>query len=245
MPSRAELTEMVCNGASYGELGRKYGLSPGLVHLIVTGLPADGSDVLGPEFLAARPGLLPGSSQHLANPPSEVSTESSAVRTWITTRAATDRALQEAAAARSVAPPPIETDEGDVVDVLGHQHNQAKYVLEELQAMPAEPVAPREAALATLRELLAPHERVEHKHFWPAVRRWLDGGPALADQGEEQEKHAAALLAEAGSDSESVQQLGTELSKHVAFEDVVFLKVRQQIPPEERAHLAEAVRKGT
>jgi hypothetical protein len=54
-------------GASYAEIARLLGVRPGLAYMLVTGIPADGSDSLSPEDLR-REGLL-ASSQHLANPP--------------------------------------------------------------------------------------------------------------------------------------------------------------------------------
>jgi hypothetical protein len=55
--------------------------------MIATGLPADGGDGLAPEELDNKR-LLPGSSQHLVNPPAFNPTRSEEVIHWVQARAA-------------------------------------------------------------------------------------------------------------------------------------------------------------
>lgn len=241
MPTRAQLQQLVASGAGYGEIAAKYGMSAGRVYMIVTGLPADGSGVRGPEFLADRVGVLDGSSQHLANPPTEVATESENVRNWLRERAGRDSAMQHAGAARTFEPPPVNDDDStDVINVLGQQHNQVKYLLEQLEALPSDAVDDKQQLLGMVRERLEPHERAEQKYLWPAVREGLPGGDALADHGEEQEREADELLKQ---DDVDVGELSTALGKHVAFEDYVFLQVKEHISEGERSNLGKRIRK--
>ncbi|MCC9308361.1 hypothetical protein LN042_14895 [Kitasatospora sp. RB6PN24] len=107
MPRREVLRAMVASGLSYEAIGREVGIPAGQVYMIVTGLPADGSDVLPPEESQGRVGLLPSSSQHLANPPTEVPTRQPAVAQWLRERAGADPAMRQAAASRSAAPPQV------------------------------------------------------------------------------------------------------------------------------------------
>ncbi len=44
----------------YEEVAEEFGIPPGLAYMIVTGLPADGSDVLRPEELEGRQCSGPG-----------------------------------------------------------------------------------------------------------------------------------------------------------------------------------------
>src|SRR5205823_4236562 len=69
MPTRDQLVAALRSGRSYEQAGEDFGIPPGQAYMIVTGLPADGSDVLGPELLERKKEfLLDGGSQHLANP---------------------------------------------------------------------------------------------------------------------------------------------------------------------------------
>jgi Hemerythrin HHE cation binding domain len=257
MPTRAQLEPLVRAGASYEEVAARFGIPPGQAYLIVTGLPADGSDVLGPEWLASRTGVLEGSSQHLSNPPTEVPTDKPGVAAWRTGRARADRAMQAAAAARTATPPPIDEPEktDDVVDVLGRQHNQVKYLQEQLEAIPAkknggtaEHVQRRVSILDMMRMRLAAHEAAEEEYLWPAVRSGVPDGDALADQAIGQEKHGDELLAAldgmTGDEEqfdELVDALMSALRKHVAFEDKVFLAVKEHLPAEQRDELGRKV----
>jgi hypothetical protein len=251
---------MVRTGASYQEIGHRVGLPAGQVYMIVTGLPADGSDVLAPERLADREGLIAkGSSQYLANPPTELPKEQPRVKEWIKARARADTPMQRAAAERTAEPPAIRDEDAtdDVISVLGREHNQVKYLLEQLETIPgvrqggsAAQQQRRVSIVDMIRERLAPHETAEEAHLWPAVRKALPDGDALADQALAQEQEGNEILAALeglpGDDErfdDLVEKLGLALRKHVAFEDGVFLAVTRALPEARRGKLGRRVRK--
>jgi hypothetical protein len=249
MPDRAALLAMRREGASYQEIGHRCGLPPGLVHLIVTGLPADGGDAPGPESLAHREGLTGGSSQHLVNPPTELPEPKGSVARWLRARAHGDEPMRHAARARTPEPPPIREGEGgaaseDVITVLGRDHNRVTYLLEQLKAAPGAGAE----LIALVRERVLPHGRAEAEVFWPAVRRALPDGAALAEGGLAQGRETAEVLAALdgldGADDRFdplVERLSLTLRRHSALADRVFLAVADAVPLEERAALGRAV----
>jgi Hemerythrin HHE cation binding domain len=255
VPRRDQLLGRLRAGRSYPEIGREFGVPAGQAYLIVTGLPADGSDVLGPESLASREGILDGSSQHLANPPTEVPTEDASVLAWTRARAAADLPMRQASQSRTAEPPEPAEQAVDLVDVLGQDHNQVNYLAEQLQAIPgvrqggsAGQQQQRVSIVDMIRIRLARHETAEEEHLWPTVRAALPDGAALADTALEQEQHGKDLLqaldglpGDADRFDELVEQLVAALRKHVAFEDLVFGKVKQVIPAEQRAELGRRV----
>ncbi len=87
MPTRDQVLELLDHGHSYETAARELGLPAGQVFMIATGLPADGSDTPTPEELKNRR-LLPGSSQHLVNPPVFNPTRNEEVIEWVQARAA-------------------------------------------------------------------------------------------------------------------------------------------------------------
>ncbi|UTI63029.1 hypothetical protein NBH00_16885 [Paraconexibacter antarcticus] len=89
MATRAQVNALLDQGHSYETAGRTLGIPPGQAFMIVTGLPADGSDAPAPEDLASRR-ALPGSSQHLVNPPAMNPTRKASVMAWVQGRAARD-----------------------------------------------------------------------------------------------------------------------------------------------------------
>lgn len=264
MPTREQVVAALRAGASYEVVADRLGIPPGQAYMIATGLPADGSDVLGPEWLDRKQEfLLEGSSQHLANPAAEISTEHEDVREWIRRRAAADEPLREAALSRTAEPPPIELrseddETADVVDLLGRDHNQVKYLEEQLEAIPAarnggteQHQQRRVSIVDMIRERLSRHETAEEEYFWPAVREALRDGDELADQALEQEQHGKDLLQAldglSGGDErfdELLEELISALGKHVAFEDSVFLKVREALRPERLAELGRQYARG-
>lgn len=258
MASRAQLLDLVRSGLSYEEIGARVGMSPGLAYLVVTGLPADGSDVLAAEELAGREGLLPGSSQHLANPGTELPKHQATVEAWMRARAGADEPMQAAAAARDAEPPPIagEDETDDVITILGREHNQVKYLQEELQAIPGVRAGGSEAQQRQRRSIvdlitvrLSAHEPAEEGHLWPAVRTLLADGDQLADEALSQEQQGKDLLHEMGGldgtedrFDELVEQLALALRLHVAFEDKVFLALNEATSDEQRTTLGRAIR---
>lgn len=254
MPSRDQLIAALRSGASYEQVGQRFDIPAGQAYLIVTGLPADGSDVLGPEELERRAEfLLDGGSQHLANPPTEVVTENESTLEWVRARAAADAPLRAAARARTAEPPPPQNAEqsGDVVDLLGRDHNQVKYLQEQLEAIPKDTEEHLQQCVSIIdmmRIRLSQHETAEEEHFWPAIREHLPDGDQLADQALEQEQHGKDLLQAlegmAGNDERFaglLEDLTSALRKHVAFEDYVFLEAKVHIPDEKRDELGHKI----
>jgi hypothetical protein len=87
VPTRDQVLELLDHGHSYETAAKELGLPAGQVFMIATGLPADGSDAAAPEELENKR-LLPGSSQHLVNPPAVNPTRSEEVIKWVQHRAA-------------------------------------------------------------------------------------------------------------------------------------------------------------
>lgn len=259
MPTRADVLALAVQGVPYEEIGERLGILPGLAYLVATGVPADGSDVLTEEELAGRPGIVTGSTQHLANPAVSLPKHQASVEAWMRARAVDDRAMQEADAARSAEPPPVQGmgETEDVISVLGWDHNQVKFLLEELQAIPgvekggsAAQRHQRRAIVDMITVRLSQHEVAEEGHFWPAVRDLLPGGDQLVDKAKAQEQRGKEVLHELGrltGDEERfddlVEELVLALRVHVAYEDTVFLRLEEVSTEEQRAELGRAVLK--
>ncbi len=87
MPTREQVQHLLDQGHSYDTAARTLGVPAGQAFMTVTGLPADGSDAPSrPEEEAKR--SLPGSSQHLVNPPPFNPTHKAGVMDWVQGRAA-------------------------------------------------------------------------------------------------------------------------------------------------------------
>jgi hypothetical protein len=93
---------------------------------------------------------------------------------------------------------------------------------------------------------LSEHEAIEEGHFWPSVRKALPDGDRYEDQAFIQEQGAKDTLAELGRldpDSrefdEHVEKLVAEMRKHVAFEEQVFLEMREAVPQQDLVRLGE------
>lgn len=251
---RERVLALVRDGVSYDEIGRRLGIRPGLAYLVATGLSADGSDAPS-EQAHERPGFL-GTSQRLANPqPAENATSKESVLTWITRRVAADRQMQEAAAARTAEPGEIEEGDEppDIVDVLTRDHNQVKALLEQLSAIPGKRKGGSEAQMSARKSIvdmvtvrLSKHEATEEQYLWPAVRRVLPDGDERADTALQQEQQGKDVLTRLGRLSgdddefdELVEKLTLAARTHVAFEERVFLDLREQMPRDEREQLAD------
>lgn len=249
MPTREQVRGLLDAGLDYQAAGRRLGIPPGQAYLIATGVPADGSDTITEEE-AQRPGFLL-SSQRLANPPHDNPTTKDAVAAWLKARVAADEQMRAAQRERTAEPPEVdpelEKDSHDAITVLGRQHNQVNYLLKELQALPshttggsAEQMSAGKSIVDMITVRLSEHETIEEKHFWPAVRKLLPDGDRYADQALEQEQEGRDTLTELGRrdpDSrefdELAEQFVAEVRKHVAFEEQVFLKVRDAMPQED------------
>lgn len=255
MPTREQVLRLLDGGLDYEAAGQRLGIPSGQAYLIATGVPADGSDTITREE-ARRPGFLP-SSQHLPNPPHENPTARDSVREWLRARTAADEQMRAAVRERAATPPEIDPESEekshDAVTVLGRQHSQVRYLLKQLQALPSHTtggspgqMSARKSIVDMITVRLSAHETIEEEHFWPAVRKSLDEGDRYADQALEQEQGGKDTLTELGRldpDSrefdELVEQLVLQLRKHVAFEEKVFLKVREAIPADRLERLGE------
>jgi hypothetical protein len=95
---------------------------------------------------------------------------------------------------------------------------------------------------------LSEHETIEEEHFWPAVRKALPDGESYADTALQQEQEGKDTLTELGKldpDSrefdEQVEQFVLQVRKHVAFEEQVFLKMREAMPAEDANRLGKTL----
>ncbi|MEU5312696.1 hemerythrin domain-containing protein [Streptomyces sp. NPDC021562] len=256
MPTRSQVLRMLASGLDYEEAGRRLGLPPGQVFMIATGLPADGGDSLAPSE-QRRPGMPREATQHLANPPAENPTGKDSVRRWLKDRAAADSAMAEAGRARDACPEG-ERAPGDVhelTDTLTRDHDRITALVKQLKALPGakQGGAPRhlerrESIVDLVAQALASHEPAEQRHLWPVVREVLDDGDRIAEEALAQEHEGArtlAALAAAAPGSEEFDdlagQLVDQLRRHVAFEDAVFARLRENLSREDRERLGEQV----
>ena len=253
MPTRTQVLERVRRAHTYQEIGEEFLIPPGQAYLIATGLPADGSDVVTEEQAAGREGLIEGSTQQLVNPSTELPKHQQLVEEWMKRRVAADEAIRRAGERRTAAPPEIEGEDqtDDVVSVIGWQHNQVKWLQEQLETVPGVRKGGSEAKqqqrvsiLDMIRVRLSQHETAEEEHFWPAVRQRLEGGDELAERALAQEQEGKDLLQELagipGGDDRFdglVEKLVAALRKHVALEDRVLLRFKEEVPDEERSEI--------
>lgn len=255
MATREQVRRLLDDGLDYQAAGRQLGIPAGQAYLIATGVAADSSDTITDEE-ARRPGFL-RSSQHLANPPHENPTGKESVGSWLKARAAADEQMRAAMLARTAEPPEVdpelEQESHDAITVLGRQHSQVRYLLKELQALPghttggtAGQMAARKSIVDMITERLSAHEAIEEEHFWPKVRQTLADGDHFADQAARQEQEGRDTLTELGRlgpDSrefdELVEQLAGQVRKHVAFEELVFLQMRDAVPRKDLEQLGE------
>jgi len=86
MSSREQVLALLDEGHSYETAGRLLNIPPGQAYLIATGRPADGSDNPHPEEERGKP-VLPGSTQHLVNPPAINPTRDPKIVAWVKDRA--------------------------------------------------------------------------------------------------------------------------------------------------------------
>ncbi|HEU5385708.1 MAG TPA: hemerythrin domain-containing protein [Streptosporangiaceae bacterium] len=242
MATREQVRQLLDGGLDYRAAARELRIPAGQAYMIATGVPADGSDSIPDEEMARRDDLLPA-SQHLANPPHHNPTTKEQVRAWIKARVAADEPMRAAKRRRTAEPPPIQDpdDSHDAITVLGRQHSQVRWLLKELQALPShttggepEHRSERKSIVDMITVRLSEHETIEEQHFWPAVRKHLPDGDHYADTAQQQEQEGQDSLTELGQldpDSrefdEHVEQFVMQVRKHVAFEELVFLKLRE------------------
>jgi hemerythrin-like domain-containing protein len=170
-------------------------------------------------------------------------------------RVEADGQMRAAMRRRTAEPPGIEDPDGvhDAVTVLVRQHNQVNVLLKQLQALPShttggspEHMSERKSIVDMITTRLSEHETIEEEHFWPAVRKTLPDGDQRADAALHQEQEGKDTLTELGGldpDSrefdEHVEQFVLQVRKHVAFEEQVFLKMREAMPAEDLDRLGE------
>ena len=256
MPTQQQVLDALGGGTDYPAAARRLGIHPGLAYLIATGLPADGSDVVTADE-QDRPGMLSGSTQHLANPPASKPSPADVVHAWLRQRAQGDPQMVEATRSRTATPGPVRDPEGstDVLTVLTRQHDAVTSLVKQLDTIPGRSkggtpaqASERESIVDLIMKALAAHETSEEEHLWPAVREVLPDGDEWASRGREQEQEATETLLAAGrADPQGeefddlVEKLMTQLHKHVALEDQVFLRLREAMPEDARAELGARI----
>lgn len=91
MTTRSEVLRLIDSGLSYEQAAGRLGRPAGLLYLIATGRPADGSDATT-EGEQQRPGALSTSTQALCrDAPVDTPTSDGTVRRWLRERALTDQ----------------------------------------------------------------------------------------------------------------------------------------------------------
>ena len=254
MPGRERVRTMLEAGLGYEDIAAHLHVSPGLVYLVATGMPADGSDAPAADA-HERLGFLK-TSQHLSNPqPADNPTSKDSVLAWIKGRVSGDLQMREAAAARDPAPgkkQPADGDEDvDLVDHLTRDHNQVTAMLKQLATIPGKVKGGTPAQMSTRKSIvdmvtdaLSRHETAEQQVLWPAVRASLPDGDQRADTALQQEQEGddvLAALGRHGGDTEKfdelVERLTADARIHVAFEETVFLDLRDRLDREELKRL--------
>lgn len=260
MTTKEQVLSLLGEGSDYETAAHVLGIPPGRAYLVATGLPADGSDSLSPED-RRRPGIRFGSVQALVNPPVHPGSKADEAKSWLKRRVQSDPAMRDAGRRRDAAPPPLQLPDEeeeiyDVIDVLGRDHGQVNFLVKELKAIPSfseggseEQAARRQSIVDMITVALAAHEAAEEALFWPAVRDWLgQDGESLAERATSQEQEGKEVLAELegmeGTDErfdELASKLTDLLRKHVAFEDYVFLQLREKTSKSDRVALGRKV----
>jgi hemerythrin superfamily protein len=137
--------------------------------------------------------------------------------------------------------------EGDVVDLLVHQHSQIRDLFDEVENRIGDE---RRDAFKRLVRLMAVHETAEEEIIHPLARRSLPGGDGIVDDRLEEERQAKEKLARIeGMDPNSPQFL-TELDQlriavltHARAEErYEFSRIRSELGEAQLRGLAAAVR---
>ncbi len=257
LPTREQVRKLLDQGLDYRTAASELGIPAGQAYLIATGRPADGSDTPSAQEQESSQGKLLAASQNLANPPHENPTGSKTVRDWIAARVAADEQMRTAAAQRTAEPGKPEAPDvsQDITDVLTRQHNQVEALQKQLAALPghrkggtAADLAKRKSIVDLMTARLASHEAAEEAHLWPAVRaalpdgdRWADGALQQEQEGNETLAALAPLDPDGDEFDDLVEQLISQLRKHVAYEARVFVLLREAMPADEREKLGKKV----
>ncbi|TMV00148.1 hemerythrin domain-containing protein [Streptomyces sp. DASNCL29] len=139
---------------------------------------------------------------------------------------------------------------GDVIEELTTDHREVDALLEELQAA-APGSSERKRLLDQVTIELVRHSVAEEEHLYPAVRRHLAGGDALADEEIADHSRVEKLLKELegrGADAvdfdELVTKLKAEVTSHVQDEEQnLFVQLRHACDKDELSELGEKVRR--
>lgn len=251
------MRKLLDQGLDYSSAASELGIPAGQAYLIATGRPADGSDTPSAQEQESSQGKLLAASQNLANPPHRSPTGSTTVRDWIAARVAADEQMRTAAAERTAEPGEPEAPDvsQDITDVLTRQHNQVEALQKQLAALPGHrkggtpaDLARRKSIVDLMTARLAGHEAAEEAHLWPAVRaalpdgdRWADGALQQEQEGNETLAALAPLDPDTDEFDDLVEQLISQLRKHVAYEARVFMLLREAMPEGEREKLGKKV----
>jgi len=267
MATRNQVLDLALRGMSYEEIGLALRLSPGLAYLVATGIPADGSVSLSPEdrqrpgllphstqHLSNPPVHAPSSAKAVHEWMRDMA--GSDGQMLVVARRSGSQALSSDAGREGTAEERGDGGAGkepspDVLSVLGEEHKEIQSVLQELSSLRGrrDGAGPkdhsrRESLAGMVVERLSAHEAAEARLFWPAVADTIDGGQSIAAMARAQEKEGKRVLEQvrrAGADDERfdvlVEKLSDLVRKHIAFEDAVFVKVRDQLSEENRRQL--------
>jgi hemerythrin superfamily protein len=137
--------------------------------------------------------------------------------------------------------------EGDVVDLLIHQHSQIRDLFDEVENTLGQD---RKNAFDRLVRLLAVHETAEEEIIHPLARRTLPGGEEIVDDRLEEEHKAKEKLARIESMDLETPQFLTELDElriavltHARAEErYEFQRIRDELGDAQLRGLAAAVK---
>lgn len=239
MASRRRVRDLLDQGMDHAAAGRALGIPAGQVHLIASGVPADGSAT---STTAERSRALTA-GQSLANPPAVNPTTSEVVRRWISERVASDAQLRQASALHSDEPAAVEHSAGDEVpEMLAREHNRLLLMAKRLRFVPTvsrgasnTEIRDRWTIASWIARELTRHQAVERDLLLPLVRRWLQGDPCdeVEQRARADEETAAELLrctAESDRFEEYAADLIARVRRHVAAVDRVCLDLRESAP---------------
>jgi hypothetical protein len=99
VPGKKTVLALLDDGLDYSEIGRRLGISAGLVHLLGTGKPADGGDTVTAAERTRTP-FAGGGSQQLGQPTAHNPTEKPEITAWVRKRASADEQMRKAGADR-------------------------------------------------------------------------------------------------------------------------------------------------
>jgi Hemerythrin HHE cation binding domain len=146
-----------------------------------------------------------------------------------------------------------------VFDVLGHDHDEVKQILAELEAGPTAATGASSSDLARRKKLAeqlvieeSKHEAVEEMYFWPAVRDTIPDGGRFADTAIEQEQEGKEVLDKLdkldASEPEFEQLVATIIQAgrgHINYEETqVWPQLRAALSAQEASDLGDKIEQG-